>query len=174
MRVDDASQSSHIPGPYPILGDSTVILSQTTLIAAPAERIFVFFDRMEANYTRWHPDHIAFRWLQEGRQAVGNRFYFEERIHGQHLKRTMRYTQVVPGRLIEFVPDNAMIRFFLRRVSFIIEPMGAQCRFTQEVQVLIGPIGRWLNRKGFAAVEKHMREEGENLKAIMESGAGAA
>jgi len=155
-------------------GGSTVILSQTTMIAAPPEHIFSFFNRMEANYTRWHHDHIAFRSLQDGRQAVGNRFYLEERIHGQHLKRTMRYTKVVPDRLIEFVPDNALVRLFLRRVSFITEPVDGQCRFTQEVQVLIGPIGRWLNRKGFAAVEKHMREEGENLKAIMESGAGAA
>jgi len=147
-----------------------LILSQTTMIAAPAERIFSFFDNMEENYTRWHPEHIAFRWLQDGRLAVGNRSYFEERIHHQHHKRTMRYTKVVPNRLIEFTPENPLIRFFLRRVSFNIEPMGEQCRFTQEVQVLIGPIGRRLNRAGFAAVEKHMREEGDNLKAIMEAG----
>jgi hypothetical protein len=67
--------------------------------------------------------------------------------------------------LIEFVPDNALIRFFLRRVSFIIEPMEGQCRLTQEVQIRIGPIGKRLNRAGLAAVGKHMREEGENLKA---------
>lgn len=151
-----------------------MILSQTTMIAAPAERIFTFFDRMEINYARWHPDHITFRWLQDGRQAVGNRFYFQERIHGQHVKRTMRYTKVMPNRLIEFVPDNALIRFFLRRVSFIIEPLDGRCRFTQEVQIRIGPIGKRLNRAGFAAVEKHMREEGENLKAIMEAGASVA
>jgi uncharacterized protein YndB with AHSA1/START domain len=147
-----------------------MILSQTTMIAAPAERIFSFFDNMEKNYTHWHRDHITFRWLQEGRQAVGNRFYFEERIHGHHLKRTMRYTKVVPDRLIEFVPDNAISAFFLRRITFIIEPLDGECRFTQEVQILIGPIGRWLNRKGLAAAEKHMREEGENLKAMMEKG----
>lgn len=151
-----------------------MILSQTTMIAAPAERIFAFFEDMEANYTRWHPDHITFRWLQEGRQAVGNRFYFEERIHGQHVKRVMRYTKVEKDRLIEFVPDNALIRFFLRRVSFIIEPMEGRCRLTQEVRIRIGPIGKRLNRAGLAAVEKHMREEGENLKAMAEANDAAA
>ncbi len=145
-----------------------MILSQSILIDVPAGRIFAFFDGMEENYTRWHPDHISFRWLQEGRQAVGNRFQFEERIHGQHIRRTMRYTKVEPDRLIEFVPDNALIRLFLRRVSFILEPQDGHCRFTQEVQIRIGPIGKRLNRKGLAAVEKHMREEGENLKAIVE------
>lgn len=148
-----------------------MILSQTTMIAAPAAHIFSFFSNMEENYTRWHPDHITFRWLQDGRLGVGNRFYFEERIHDQHHKRTMRYTKVVPNRLFEFVPENPLIRFFLRRVSFIIQPLGEQCRFTQEVQVRIGPIGKRLNRQGFAAVEKHMREEGENLKTIVESDA---
>lgn len=151
-----------------------MILSQTTMIAASDGSIFSFFDRMEENYTRWHPDHIRFRWLGDPRQAVGNRFSFEERIHGQLLKRTMRYTRVEAGRLIEFVPDNALIRFFLRRVSFIIEPLNGQCRFTQEVQVRIGPIGKRLNRKGFAAVEKHMREEGENLKTLVEGEDGAS
>lgn len=146
-----------------------MILSQTTMISAPAERIFAFFENMETNYTRWHPDHIAFRWLQQGRQAIGNRFHFEERIHGQHVKRVMRYTKVEKDRLIEFVPDNALIRFFLRRVSFVIEPMERQCRLTQEVQIRIGPIGKRLNRAGLAAVEGHMREEGENLKAIIEA-----
>jgi hypothetical protein len=51
-----------------------MILSQTTMIAAPAERVFAFFEEMEANYTSWHPDHITFRWLQEatagGRQPL--------------------------------------------------------------------------------------------------------
>jgi hypothetical protein len=146
-----------------------VILSQTTKIDAPAERVFSFFDHMEKNYLRWHPDHLSFRWLQNGRLAVGNRFYFEERINGKLMKRTMRYTKIEPGRLIEFVPDNLLIRLFLKRVSFIIEPMGGQCSFTQEVRLLIGPIGKRLNQAGFAAVDKHMREEGENLKAIMEA-----
>jgi len=145
-----------------------VILSQTTMIAAPAQRIFLFFDNSEENYTRWHPDHITFCWLQDGRQAVGNRFYFEERIHNKHHKHTMRYTKV-ERRVIEFVPDNFLLRLVLRRVRFIIEPVGAQCRFTQEVQILIGPLGRRLNRASFSAVERHMREEGDNLKALMEA-----
>ena len=146
-----------------------MILSQTTKIDAPAERVFSFFDHMEKNYLHWHPDHLSFRWLQDGRLAVGNRFYFEERINGELMRRTMRYTKIEPGRRIEFVPDNLLIRLFFKRVSFLIEPMGGQCRFTQEVQVLIGPIGKWLNQAGFAAVDKHMHEEGENLKAIMEA-----
>lgn len=145
-----------------------MILSQATMIAAPAQRIFDFFERSEETYTRWHPDHISFCWLQDGRQAAGNRFYFEERIHGDHYKRTMRYTKVERDRLIEFVPDSFLIGLFLRRVRFVIEPVDARCRVTQEVHIRVGPLGRRLNRAGFTAVEQHMREEGDNLKALME------
>ncbi|GIL03092.1 MAG: SRPBCC family protein [Alphaproteobacteria bacterium] len=148
-----------------------MILARTTEIAAPPRRVFAFFEEMESNYTRWHPDHIAFRWLQPGRLAVGNRFHFEERIHGQHIRRTVRLTRVESDRMIEFVPDNALIRFFLRGVTFRIEPADAGCRFTQEIRIRIGPLGRAVNRSGLAAVARHMAEEGENLKAIAE-GAG--
>jgi uncharacterized protein len=37
------------------------------------------------------------------------------------------------------------------------------------VTVRTGPLGRRLNREGFAAVERHMREEGDNLKALLEA-----
>lgn len=143
-------------------------LSETTIIAASPRKVFAFFVGMEENYLRWHRDHIVFRWLDKGRQEVGSRFYFEERIHGQILKRVMFYTKVETNQLIEFVPDNPVIRFFLRSVRFEMLPVGDGCRFTQTLHIRIGPIGHWLNRRGFEAVEKHMREEGENLKAILE------
>lgn len=145
-----------------------MILEETTTISAPPSLIYRFFEEMETNYTRWHPDHITFRWLQQDGLAVGNRFYFEERIHGQHIKRTVRLTRIEPGRLIEFVPDNALIRFLLRRVTFRMEALGSGSRLSQRIEIRIGPIGRTLNRKGLAAVKRHMYEEGENLKALLE------
>lgn len=145
-------------------------LEQSIEIDAAPDRVFSFFDAMEENYVRWHPDHLSFRWLQSGRLAVGNRFRFEERVHGQRIDRVVRLTEIVPGRMIAFVPENPFVRFLLPRIAFAIESRGEGSRFTQTVRVRVGPIGRRLNRRGFAAVEKHMREEGENLKAIVEAG----
>jgi hypothetical protein len=34
-----------------------------------------------------------------------------------------------------------------------------------------GPVGAWLNRREFDAVRRHMREEGQNVKRLLESGA---
>ena len=147
-----------------------MIVQQTVAIAAPPERVHAFFEEMEENYTRWHPSHIRFRWLQPERHVEeGSAFYFEERINGQLLKRTMRFTRVVPARHLEFAPDSRLIRFFLRRVVFAIEPVGTGCRLTQSLHVRIGPIGYRLNRRGFAAVEQHIRQEGQNMKAILEA-----
>ena len=146
-----------------------MIVLQSTEMAAPPEAVHAFFEAMEENYTFWHPDHLVFRWLEPGRHLVeGSAFYIEERINGQLLKRTMRFTRVEPGKHLEFAPDSRLIRFFLRRVVFSIEPLGDGCRLTQSLHIRIGPIGYWLNRRGFAAVEKHMREEGQNMKSMLE------
>lgn len=145
-----------------------MILQHSHVIAAAPAAVFTFFRHMDVNYSRWHPDHILFRWLDEGGLARGNRFYFEERINGEHIRRTVRISRLEPERLLEFVPENAFVRFFLRAVCFSIEPVGNDsCRLTQTLTIRIGPIGRWLNRRGFAAVERHMREEGANLEQLV-------
>ena len=43
------------------------------------------------------------------------------------------------------------------------------CDVTQRIKVRTGPIGAWLNRGEFNAVRVHMKEEGENLKALLET-----
>jgi hypothetical protein len=138
-------------------------------IAAPAEAGFAFFEDMEANYPRWHPDHLKFEWRKGRGLKAGNVFYFEERIAGKLLRKETRITEVVPGRFFAFAMVNPLFRFFLPRLSFAFEPDGAGHRFKAELHLNgIGPLGRRLNAKEFDAVDRHMREEGENLKALLE------
>jgi hypothetical protein len=54
-------------------------------------------------------------------------------------------------------------------ISFAIEPHENGCDLTQRIKVRTGPIGAWLNRREFDAVRTHMKEEGENLKTILET-----
>lgn len=95
-------------------------------------------------------------------------FEFEEKIHGKLLKKRAAYTRVVDGQYIEFAPTTRFLRFFLPRMLFRIEPEADGCKFTAETHIRTGPIGAWLNRKEFEAVRQHMREEGENLKKLLE------
>jgi uncharacterized protein YndB with AHSA1/START domain len=141
-------------------------------IAAPPAAVFSFFERMAENYLAWHPDHLKFEWRGPAGLEVGNVFYFEERIAGKVLRKQTRFTRVVPGRRIEFTMTSWLMRLFLPKLSFEFAPENGGCRFTARIHLRgVGPIGRALNRREFDAVRRHMAEEGENLKALIETGA---
>jgi hypothetical protein len=140
-------------------------------IEAPPAQAFAFFQNMEANYTRWHPDHIRFEWRKGRGLEVGNKFFFEERIAGKRLTKLVRITKVTPDRYFAFEMTNPIFRFFLPHLSFGFEPDGDGTLFRAELRLHgIGPLGRRINRKEFDAVDRHMAEEGQNLKALLEAG----
>lgn len=148
-----------------------MILKETTRIAAPPGGVYRFFERMEENYARWHPDHIMFRWIDNGRLETGSKAYFKEWIAGKRRTKTVRFTRVEPDRYIEFKPTSLLVGLLLPHISFTIIPRPEGCELTQRIKVRTGPIGARLNRREFDAVREHMREEGENMGRIFETGA---
>jgi hypothetical protein len=146
-----------------------MILSETSpFIRATPSTIFAFFAQMDANYLRFHPDHVEFRWLDPPALQPGVRFYFAERVGGKLLKKTVAFTRVEPPSLIEFAPTNVIFRFFLPRITFRISSTAEGITVTQEIQLRIGPLATWLNRRELDAVRLHMRQEGDNLKRLLE------
>jgi hypothetical protein len=146
-------------------------LEDSIYIEAPPDQVYRFFDDMEAHYLEWHPQHLAFEWRKGKGLKEGNVFYFEEEINGEILKKETRFTQIIPDRYIAFTMFNWFFRWFIPKMTFVFEPESSGCRFTGQIFLRgIGPIGRWANRKGFRAVQQHMKEEGENLKKIIEQG----
>jgi hypothetical protein len=147
-----------------------MILSETspTIRAEPGD-VFAFFAGMESNYGRWHPDHVLFRWLDPPALKAGVRFYFEERINGKLLKKAVAFTRIEPGALIEFAPTSRLFRLFLPRISFHIRPVDGGLTVTQDIQLRIGPLAARLNRRELDAVRLHMRQEGENMGAVLMS-----
>jgi hypothetical protein len=138
-------------------------------IAAPPAQGFAFFQSMEDNYLRWHPDHLLFEWRSGRGLQEGNVFYFEERIAGKLQRKEVRITDVVPDRHFAFAPVNPLFRFFLPLLSFGFEPTPSGMTFRAIIRLHgIGPLGRRLNRREFNAVEQHMAEEGRNLKTLLE------
>jgi hypothetical protein len=146
-----------------------MLLEDQTLIEAPPERIYAFFEDMGENYADWHPDHVAFRWTEGKGLEPGVEFYFEERIAGKLLKKTVRFTRIEPGRYIEFEPTWWLMRLLMPRLSFAIQPQGRDSLFIARITIRTGPVGAWLNRREFNAVRQHMMEEGDNLKRIVEA-----
>ncbi len=138
-------------------------------IAAPRARAVVFFEAMEANYLRWHPDHLAFAWTRGRGLGVGNAFAFVERIGGRRMRKAVRIIEVDGDRGFAFEPETPLLRLFLPRMAFAFDPVPGGFDFVATIRLRgIGPLGRRLNRRDFAAVERHMAEEGRNLKAALE------
>lgn len=143
-------------------------LRDSIWIRSTGERFFEFFEHMDANYLRWHPDHRTFRWEDGRGLREGVTFYFEEVIGGKPMKKRVVFTRLERNRHIEFTFTNRLLRLILPRIVFHVDPEAGGIRLTAEIQVRTGPIGAWLNRREFDAVHRHMREEGENLKNILE------
>ncbi len=143
-------------------------LVDSVWIRTSAESVSAFFESMENHYLEWHPAHRLFRWERGRGLHEGVEFYFEETIGGKLMKKRVVFTHLVPGRHIEFTFKNRLLRLFLPRMSFQIDPEDDGVRVTAEIYVRTGPLGAWLNRREFDAVRQHMREEGENLKAMLE------
>ena len=146
-----------------------MLLEDRIVIAAPASRIFAFFDDMEAHYADWHPDHILFEWRGKKGVAEGNVFYFEERIGGKLMRKQVVFTRVRRDRLMVFAPTSRLLRLFLPRLSFETRETAEGTEFVAQIVVRAGPLAQWANRREFDAVRRHMREEGENLKRLMEA-----
>lgn len=151
-----------------------MILRDTTLMRATPEQVFAFFEQMDRNYQCWHPDHIGFEWLSGRGVREGVVFGFSERIAGKTMKKRVVFTKVVENRHLEFAPTSRLLCLVLPRLLFRIVTEGEDIRLIAEIHIRTGPIGAWLNRREFDAVQKHMAEEGRNLKALLERPGGAA
>jgi signal transduction histidine kinase/nitroreductase/CheY-like chemotaxis protein len=146
-----------------------MILRDQVDVRAPAQEVFAFFENIEHHFHAWHPDHRLFRWERGRGVVLGNVFHFEEVIGGQLLKKTVRFTRIEPGRLIEFAPTFWLMRLLLPRMRFCCEPLDdGVVRVVAEIHLRVGPLAARLNRREFDAVRKHMRLEGINLARILQ------
>ncbi len=149
--------------------NAEVILEDSIKIMAEPEAVFRFFEEIEHHYLAWHPDHGLFRWERGRGVKLGNIFYFEERIAGKLLKKRVTFTRVVPNEYIEFAPTFWLMRLFLPCMRFRMVPEAGGCRFIAEIHLRMGPLAQRAHRKELAAIRKHMRVEGLNIKRIVEA-----
>ncbi len=124
---------------------------------------------------KWHKeDHVTFRFIKGKPWSVGSVIYAEEYIHGKLHKLKFTVTKVVPNKEIEYVPTSWLLRKYFPKNDFRIETRGAACRFIASGTYRIGWIGETLFKKkldeGLSSIRQHMKEEGENLKKILENG----
>ena len=153
-----------------------ITLTDSVEIRTTPEKVFDFLIHLvdDKSYRIWHPeDHIAFRWLKGKPWEEGSEVYAEEYVHGKVHKLKFIVTKVVPGKEIEYVPSSRLLRRFFPKNTFSIEPKEGSCIFSASGTYRVGWIVRTFAKNkldhGLSGVKKHMKEEGENLKRILES-----
>jgi hypothetical protein len=141
-------------------------------IYATPEQIFEWFSKFDTNYLEWHADHVACEYLEGTFAQEGSIVYTEEYLHGELHKLKMRTTRYQPNSLIEY-----KVLGMSSWGSFAVEPRGKKSNFIAELHFglgvplldkIIDPILKRLLSFQLDAFRTHIKEEGQNLKAILE------
>jgi len=153
-----------------------ITLTDSIEVRAAPEEVFGFIARLadDESYRAWHPeDHVSLRWIEGPPWEEGSVAYAEEYLHGKLHKLKFTVTKVVPNRRIEYGPTSRLMRRYFPGNAFIMEPAEEGCVFTATVKLRVGRLARILAggrlQRGLADTKQHMREEGENLKKIVEA-----
>lgn len=148
-------------------------LRDSITIQAIPEQIFKWLELMPQEYCAWHPDHVACRVVKGSVLQPGSEIECREYLHGiLHVMR-LRTTRMDPGRRMEYEITG------LGKGAFEVISRDEEVDFVAELELgfdfpiigtLIDALLRALLSRRLDALRQHMREEGQNLKKIIESG----
>jgi hypothetical protein len=151
------------------------VLNPGYAINTTPEKVFCFLTSLvdDKSYRAWHPDdHVGLRWLMGPPWKVGSIVCAEEYIHGKLHRLKFVVTKVIPNSFIEYMPVSRFMRRFFPKNMFTIERKEKISVFTATGMYRIGWLAKTFAKKrierGLSSVKKHMREEGENLKRLLE------
>lgn len=149
-----------------------LLLTHSTEIQASPEKIWNFFVHLEQNYVTWHPeDHIVFKWTKGKPMETGAGWYAEEAVKEKTYKLKGSIGEVIPYRKIEF-KCAFPISLAAPKFVWIFESKGTCTVFTAISYLRAGELMCKLAKKhmkeNIAMHNKHVSEEGENLKRILE------
>jgi hypothetical protein len=122
---------------------------------------------IDKNYKSWHPEHISWNWENGEPFQIESKAIAKEYIHGKVHSLKSIITNIKKNELIEYeflFPTSIIVK----RGSFIFSKIDSGCIFTATLTFRFGKILLKLFKKQMEATLKHMKEEGENLKKLLE------
>ena len=150
-----------------------ITLRDSITIRATPEHVFKWLEAMPREYKSWHPDHVACRVINGSMLQPGSEIECKEYLHGKLHTMRFRATRIDPGRRMEYVIAG------LGKGAFEVTPRDDQVEFVAELGLgsdspmldrAVDTFLRALFGRRLDAMRQHMRDEGENLKKIIESG----
>ena len=152
-----------------------ITLKYSVEINASADRVFsqlVEYLSNRESYRLWHPEHVDLRWLKGEPVREGSILCAEEYLNANLHKLKFRIKKIEPNKLISYAPLFPLSIIATGNAFGIISKGENQCVFTSEGSIRF-PL--WLFNKihkshadKLVASEKHMKEEGDNIKKAVE------
>ena len=120
------------------------------------------------NFKIWHKDHIVCQWLKGRPLEVGSVVSVEEFLHGKPHKLKFVSTQFEPNERVQF---KALFpaSIICTGGSFVLQPKDTGCVFRATLSFNAGWLFSVFAKTRVDAIKKHMKEEGENLKVLLEA-----
>lgn len=142
-------------------------LKDSIIINRPPEAVFNWLAYFAENYRSWHKDHVLAKWVKGNNFEKGSVFYAEEYLGGKLEKLSFEITNCVRNELIEYkvlFPESIICS----GGSFSIKPYNGGSVFTATLSFRFGGLVSRVAKKRAKAIRLHMKEEGENLKELLE------
>ena len=149
-----------------------LVLKDSIEIKTTPEKIWEFFINLDKNYKTWHPeDHVEFKWTKGKPMVTGSHWYAEETFEGHSKKIKGTIGEVIPNRKIVF-RCSFPVTLISPGFEWHIEPKGSYSVFTAISIIKCEGFYRKISKKqmetAIRITKKHVKEEGENLKRILE------
>ena len=140
-------------------------------IKTTPEQIWNFLKNPE-NYTTWHPeDHIKLIWTEGKPFELGSKMYSEQRVFGKTQKYNGLIKEVIPKRKVVF-KFTFPVSLISPEIEWRIEPKESGTVFTAISYIRAGYFYKKIFKKDMKKLitehNRHVSEEGENLKKILE------
>ena len=150
-----------------------LVLKDSIEIKTTPEKIWEFFINLDKNYKKWHPEaHVEFKWTKGKPMETGSYWYAEETFEGYAKKIKGVIGDVIPNRRIVF-KCSFPVTLISPGFEWHIEPKGSNTVFTAISIIKYEGFYRKISKKqmdtAIRITKKHVKEEGENLKKILES-----
>ncbi|MCP4545069.1 MAG: hypothetical protein GY835_01230 [bacterium] len=152
-----------------------VHISNSININVGSARVISFLKELknDEKYREWHPeDHVSMKWVEGEPWEEGSICLAREYLGGELKTLKMSVNKVNDGKYIEYAPTSRFMRRYIPKLTFEVSDVENGCIFTATLDCRMPLIPRLLVpgkvKGGLDAARKHIREEGENMKTLLE------
>jgi hypothetical protein len=143
-------------------------LQDSVHVDASPEQVWSWLAGLTGHYAEWHPDHVSAGWVRGEPNQVGSVLEAVEHVGGRREKLRFEMTDIVAPNLMEYRVVG-LHGLLLPGGAFLIASDGDGSMFTASIQYRFGWVVEQLFGRRAEALRAHMREEGVNLKRLVEA-----